>query len=173
MYELHHRHLSFQQSWRWCRFCSSLPKIPQNELLTSTLIYNTFQYNENDYIIGSVFDTDLNFYCEQNVFSGFLCKYFTEESFNEKISSLCSEAVLSFSLCHINILSIKSNLGDFDSVSYRPRADLATFVHYCESMFIEIDKSVFGSERNIIVGVIYIGHQIQIYNFSLMLWKRS
>ena len=79
------------------------------------LIYNPFQSNENDYIIGSDFDPDLNFYCEQNVFSGSLWKYFTEESFNEKISSLCTEDVLSFSLCHINIRSIKANLGDFDN----------------------------------------------------------
>ena len=190
-------------------FVQACQKIPQNELLTSTLIYNPFQSNENDYIVGSEFDPDLNFYCEQNVFSGFLCKYFTEESFNEKISSLCTEDVLSFSLCHINIRSIKANLGDFDNymrmlnrdfsisgvtetwlndvtcdlygmggyeliekhrtnkvgggiglfvkngVNYRPRADLTIFEHYCESMFIEIDKSVFGSERNMLVGVIY------------------
>ena len=181
----------------------------QNELLTSTLIYNPFQSNENDYIIGSEFDPDLNFYCEQNIFSGFLCKYFTDESFNEKLSSLSSEDVLSFSLCHINIRSIKANLGDFDNymrmlnldfsiigvtetwlndinydlygldgyelierhrankmgggiglfvrngVSYKSRADLTTFEYYCESLFIEIDKSVFGSGRNILIGVIY------------------
>ena len=42
-----------------------------------------------------------------------------------------------------------------NGVNYRPRADLTIFEHYCESMFIEIDKSVFGSQRNMLVGVIY------------------
>ena len=52
------------------------PTTPQNELRTSTLIYNPFQSNEADYHIGSEFDPDINFYCEQNTFSGFLCKYY-------------------------------------------------------------------------------------------------
>ena len=42
-----------------------------------------------------------------------------------------------------------------NGVSYKSRADLTTFEYYCESLFIEIDKSVFGSERNILIGVIY------------------
>ena len=39
-------------------FVQACQKIPLNELLTSILIYNPFQSNENDYIIGSEFDPD-------------------------------------------------------------------------------------------------------------------
>ena len=42
-----------------------------------------------------------------------------------------------------------------NGVSYKSRADLTTFEYYCESLFIEIDKSVFGSGRNMLIGVIY------------------
>ena len=42
-----------------------------------------------------------------------------------------------------------------NGVSYKSRADLTTFEYYCESLFIEIDKSVFGSGRNILIGVKY------------------
>ena len=45
-------------------FVQACQKVLKNELLTSTLIYNHFQSNENYYIVGSEF---------QNVFSGFLC----------------------------------------------------------------------------------------------------
>ena len=88
---------------------------PQNELRTSTLIYNPFQSNEADYLIGSEFDPDLNFYCEQNIFSGFVCSYYSEYSFNERMMSFCSDTMLSFSLCHINIRSLKANMDDFEN----------------------------------------------------------
>ena len=61
------------------------------------------------------FDPDINFYCEQNIFSGFLRKYYTEDSFNENLISFCSDYKLSFSLCHVNIRSIKANITDFEN----------------------------------------------------------
>ena len=115
----------------------------QNELLTSTLIYNPFQSNENDYIIWSEFDPDFNFYCEQNIFSGFLCKYFKDESFNEKLSSLSSEDVLSFSLCHINIRSIKANLGDFDNYMRMLNLDFS-IIGVTETWLNDINYDLYG-----------------------------
>ena len=72
-------------------FIQTCQTTPQNELRTSTLIYNPFESNEADNHIGSEFDPDINFYCEQNIFSGFLCKYYTEDSFNENLISFCSD----------------------------------------------------------------------------------
>ena len=88
---------------------------PQNELWTWNLIYNLFQSNEADYFIGSEFDPDLNLYCGQNIFSGFACNYHSAYSFNERMTSFCSDTMLSFSLCHINIRSSKANMADFEN----------------------------------------------------------
>ena len=86
-------------------------KTPRKKLRTSTLIYNHFQPNEADYHIGSEFDPDIRFYCEQNIFSGFRCKYYSEDSYHENLISFRSDYKLSFSLCHVNIRSIKANGG--------------------------------------------------------------
>ena len=40
-------------------------------------------------------------------------------------------------------------------VSFKYREDLTIFGDHCESLFIEIDKSVFGSERDLLIAVIY------------------
>ena len=40
-------------------------------------------------------------------------------------------------------------------VSFKYRDDLTIFGDHCESLFIEIDKSVFGSERDLLIAVIY------------------
>ena len=35
------------------------------------------------------------------------------------------------------------------------RNDIDIFNEYCESIFVEIEKSVFGTEKNILIDVIY------------------
>ena len=42
-----------------------------------------------------------------------------------------------------------------DWIPYKQRTDLSVFNECCESCFIEIGKSVFGHERNVVVGVFY------------------
>ena len=42
-----------------------------------------------------------------------------------------------------------------NSINYKQRADLLIFNDFCESLFIEIDKEVFGCEKNIAIGVMY------------------
>ena len=52
---------------------------------------------------------------EQNLFNGFSCRYYLEDSFNEKLKSCAFELSQCFSLCHINIRSIKVNLSHFEN----------------------------------------------------------
>ena len=42
-----------------------------------------------------------------------------------------------------------------DGIPYKQRTDLSVFNEYRESCFVEIEKSVFGHERNVVVGVFY------------------
>ena len=56
---------------------------PCNELLSSDLIYNPFGSDREDIDNQNEFDPDQNFYNEQNLFNGFSCRYYLEDSFNE------------------------------------------------------------------------------------------
>ena len=79
MSQVQHRNSPFRLYWRKKLISSKLVNVhPQIELSTSTLIYNPFQSNEADYFIGSEFDPDLNFSYKQNLFSGFICNYYSE-----------------------------------------------------------------------------------------------
>ena len=42
-----------------------------------------------------------------------------------------------------------------NGVNCKLRDDLTSFDDHCESLFIEIDKSVFGSGRDLLIAVIY------------------
>ena len=88
---------------------------PCNELLSSDLIYNPFGSDREDIDNQNEFDPDQNFYNEQNLFNGFSCRYYLEDSFNEKLKSCAFELSQCFSLCHINIRSINANLSHFEN----------------------------------------------------------
>ena len=47
-----------------------------------------------------------------------------------------------------------------DSISFLKRLHLEIFNEYIESIFIEIEKTVFGMEMNVVIGVIFIDLQI-------------
>ena len=180
-----------------------------NIIKISDLIYNPFDSNASNSINCSEFDPDLNFFCEQNLFSGHCCPYFLEETFNEQIKCFGGRDTQFFSVCHINIRSMKANLKDFinytdtlhidfqiigvtetwlnditcklydmenyeileqhrpsktgggvaiflkNCINFVRRNDIEIFNEYCESIFVEIEKSVFGTEKNIVIGVIY------------------
>ena len=70
-------------------------------------------------------------------------KYFTDESFNEKLSSLSSEDVLSFSLFHINIRSIKANIGDFDNYMRMLNLDFS-IIGVTETWLNDINYDLYG-----------------------------
>ena len=180
----------------------------ESELKISNLIYNPHESNSFDYNYCTEFDPDVNFFCQQNIFSGYACLYYNEDSLNDKMSSFsCDEEY--FSICHINIRSLKANIQNFknylqllsikfsvigmtetwlddtscllysmpnynfveshrknksgggvgiflrDGILYKQRTDLSVFNDYCESSFIEIEKSVFGHEKNVVIGVFY------------------
>ena len=180
----------------------------ESELKISNLIYNPHESNSFDYNYCTEFDPDVNFFCQQNIFSGYACLYYNEDSLNDKMSSFsCDEEY--FSICHINIRSLKANIQNFenylqllsikfsvigmtetwlddtscllysmpnynfveshrknksgggvgiflrDGILYKQRTDLSVFNDYCEYSFIEIEKSVFGHEKNVVIGVFY------------------
>ena len=181
----------------------------ENELLISNITFNPHESNSFDLSYCTEFDPDANFFCQQNIFLGYACSYYAEDELNDKMSSFMSRDEQYFSLCHINIWSIRANLQNFESylqllniefsvigitetwlddiscllytmpnynfienhrknksgggvaiflrdgIPYKQRTDLSVFNEYCESCFIEIEKSVFGHERNVVVGVFY------------------
>ena len=178
----------------------------ENELMISNLIFDPHESNSFDLSYCTEFDPDANFFCQQNIFSGYACSYYAEGELNDKMSSFMSRDEQYFSLCHINIRSIRANLQNFESylqllniefsvigitenwlddiscllytipnynfienhrknksgggvaiflrdgIPYKQRTDLSVFNEYCESCFVEIEKSVFGHERNVVVG---------------------
>ena len=52
-----------------------------------------------------------------------------------------------------------------DGILYKQRTDLSVFNDCCESSFIEIEKSVFGHEKNVVIGVFYRPPNIDIQCF--------
>ena len=82
---------------------------------TSQLIYNPYDSNRSDFHACSDFDPDLNFYNEQNLYTGYLCKYVIEGQFNENLLSLnCPNSNVP-SLIHANLRSIRANLVEFEN----------------------------------------------------------
>ena len=187
---------------------------------TSQLIYNPYDSNRSNFHAFSDFDPDLNFYNEQNLFTGYLCKYVLEDQFNENLLSLHCPHSNVLSLLHANLRSVRANLVEFesyvqllhtefqiievtetwlneascglygmnnyefienhrtgktgggvemfvrDSISFLKRSDLEIFNEYIESIFIEIEKTVFGMEMNVVIWVIYRPPNTDINTFN-------
>ena len=187
----------------------------------SDLLFMPFELNDSDNL-ADMYNNDINpdihFFnnFQQHVTS---CNYLTETSFI-KATSTPRLKKQCFSLCHLNIRSIKRNLTAFenyleilqydfsiigltetwltdydynlynisgysmvenhrssrsgggvaiclkDSVEYTLRKDLAVFKDHMESVFVEVDKSEFGTCRNIIIGTIYRKPDTDICQFS-------
>ena len=53
-----------------------------------------------------------------------------------------------------------------DSISFSKRSDLEILNGYIESIFIEIEKTVFGMEMNVVIGVIYRPPNTDINTFN-------
>ena len=155
-------------------FIQTYQKTPQNELRTSTPIYNPLQSNEADYHIGSEFDPDINFYCEQNIFSGFLCKY----SFNENLISFCSDYKLSFSLCHVNIRSLKANITNFENYLNMMNIDFS-IIGVTETLLSDVTcnlyivwkvMSYWKNRPNKMGGGVSLWEMVLIVNYA-MIWQ--
>ena len=58
-------------------------------------------------------------------------------------------------LSAIGSLKVVEELDFLLYIEYQKGIDLGIFTKACESLFIEIDKTVFNSDKNIIIGVIY------------------
>ena len=87
----------------------------KDSLKISGLIYNRFESNSSNDRLCSDFDPDINFYAEENLFSGYSCRYYLEDQFNEKLNSLHIDNGQNLSMCHINIRSMKANLSCFEN----------------------------------------------------------
>ena len=79
------------------------------------LLFQPFEdYEEENYLPLNDIDPDLNLYNEMNLHIGSRCSYFLEHSFKSKVSSMDIEGNM-FSLCHMNIRSMKKNLYKLDA----------------------------------------------------------
>ena len=56
----------------------------KSSLKISDLIYSPFESNFSDDRLCSDFDPDINFYAEENLFSGCSCRFYLEDQFNDK-----------------------------------------------------------------------------------------
>ena len=87
----------------------------RNEHIVSNLIYNPLESNSFDFSFCSEFDPDVNFFCQQNLLSGYSCNHYLDDSFHDRLNSLCFSQDQVFSICHLNIRSMKSNLSNFEN----------------------------------------------------------
>ena len=177
----------------------------------SDKLFMPFELNDSEHLAGSCnedIDPDIQFFntFNQNIAK---CNYQTRESFTKEI---CTSAVKKkvFSLCHINIRSIRKNISALENyidmlqydfqiiglsetwlsnndcglynlqgfhmiekhrscqsgggvaiclkseIEYKTRTDLDIFDDHIESVYVEIDKSHFGTNKNIVIGTISI-----------------
>ena len=72
----------------------------EKELKISNFIYNPHESISFDYNYCTEFDPDVNFFCQQNIFWGYACSYYNEDSLNDKMSSFMSCDEEYFSICH-------------------------------------------------------------------------
>ena len=190
----------------------------------SDKLFMPFELNDSEHLAGSCnedIDPDIQFFntFNQNITR---CNYQTQESFTKEI---CTSAVKQkvFSLCHINIRSIRKNISALENyidmlqydfqiiglsetwlsnndcglynlqgfhmiekhrscqsgggvaiclkseIEYKTRTDLDIFDDHIESVYVEIDKSHFGTDKNIVIGTIYRKPNSDIKTFNNML----
>ena len=96
-------------------FMSTVNESPLNGSLIylSDKIFLPFELNDSDHQYGNdSIDPDLNYFRTFNQYIS-RCNYFVESSFNSEISK-CSDTKQHFSMCHLNIRSIRKNLDCFE-----------------------------------------------------------
>ena len=53
-----------------------------------------------------------------------------------------------------------------DTIQYKARKNVSFSTHMFESVFIEVDKTLFKSKRNVIIGEIYVKHPYKTLKMS-------
>ena len=128
-----HEHMRDNANTWYCSSCISqifpLNSIEEDDILLCELngisidehtigslvecLFNLFQLNDKDYYTPlSEIDPDVNFYNNINSHLGLNCNYYLENSFYDlmKTQTNCLSTDNVFSLCHINIHSLRVNL---------------------------------------------------------------
>ena len=187
----------------------------------SDKLFVPFELNDFDHLAdlcNEDIDPDIQFF---NTFNQHIarCNYHTNESFTKEIQPSAMKQKL-FSLCHINIRSVRKNLPAFENfmdilqyefqiiglsetwlsdmdcdlynfrnfhmiekhrssqsgggvaiclnreIEYKTRSDLDVFNDHMESVYVEIDKCNFSTDKDIIIGTIYRrpNSDIRIFN---------
>ena len=83
----------------------------------SSRLFNPFQLNDKDYYTPlSQIDPDVNFFNNVNSHLGLSCNYYLENSFYDLVKSQMNNLTTEnmFSLCHLNIRSLRANLSAFE-----------------------------------------------------------
>ena len=83
----------------------------------SSRLFHPFQLNDKDYYTPlSQIDPDVNFFNNENSHLGLSCNYYLENSFYDLVKSLMNNFITDnmFSLCHLNIRSLRANLSAFE-----------------------------------------------------------
>lgn len=172
------------------------------------LVFNPFELNEDDFQPMYDIDPDVNFYASE-ISKLNECKYYHEDTFNEKIASFRHGNSNLFSIIHMNIRSMNQNMTEFlsyiegldndfqfiglsetwlndsnadlfhksgyvfeelhrhnktgggvgiliqEGLQYKCRNDLNIMSENLEAIFIELDKRIFNTENNMVIGAIY------------------
>ena len=83
----------------------------------SDLLFNPFELNSDDHYSPLIYiDPDMNYYNEIDSHIALNCNYYFEESISAAINDKIKTGNLNkvFSLCHVNIRSLKANLAAFE-----------------------------------------------------------
>ena len=134
LYLLYTNHISIQQSW-------------QNSWQKSL---NTFELIDKDHSsILSETDPDLHYFNSFNQFS-YKCNIFLQSKFNitTKASNITHE---DFSLCHINIRSLRKNLTECETY-LQMLSHKFTIIGFTETWLSEADSEFYGPNRQHFTG---------------------
>ena len=123
----------------------------------SDKIFSPFELNDSDQQYGNdCLDPDLNYFSSYNQYiSG--CNYFVESSFNSEISKSLNKKQ-NFSLCHLNIRSIRKNLGSLEFTLENSDRDNTVYLQ-TEGWFLKVTSSSLA------------GCTIKAFNGFIEYWK--
>ena len=144
----------------------------------SDALFQPFEINSDDFYAPTYeIDPDINFYNEIDYHIGSTCNYYMEDAFSsikEMYTSEPSEKL--FSICHLNIRSLQSNLNDFDmylkslnfvflSASPKPGYKMEILIYMsCQVMYFLRDIDIPGK----VVVLEYLKKMMFLYRIKMI-----